>query len=239
MVWNMNIILWDTWLSLISWCVWAQSCPAFWDSKDCSPPGSSLHGISQARILEWVAISFSRESSRPRDWTLVSFFGRWILYHCTTWEVGGCFRLRLTLKTVLWLGKGFSFEFRRLRMRAKLGPPEMRAPPRVLLPTPPPLLRAIFNPISFLCTRNAHCFLKAVCVLSHTGFCCSGFFLANSYKFFKIHLKRHFLWQASPDWSNHLLLPFAPSRSPFQEGQKECPPKKVMVVPPSYSHCED
>ena len=39
---------------------------------DCSPPGSSVHGILQARILEWVAISFSRGSSQPRDWTQVS-----------------------------------------------------------------------------------------------------------------------------------------------------------------------
>ena len=39
---------------------------------DCSLPGSSVHGIFQARILEWVAISFSRRSSRPRDWTRVS-----------------------------------------------------------------------------------------------------------------------------------------------------------------------
>ena len=39
---------------------------------DCCPPGSSVHGIFQARILEWVAISFSRGSSRPRDWTQVS-----------------------------------------------------------------------------------------------------------------------------------------------------------------------
>ena len=39
---------------------------------DCSLPGSSLHGILQARVLEWVAISFSRGSSWPRDWTLVS-----------------------------------------------------------------------------------------------------------------------------------------------------------------------
>ena len=39
---------------------------------DCSPPGSSIHGILQAIILEWVAISFSRGSSRPRDWTWVS-----------------------------------------------------------------------------------------------------------------------------------------------------------------------
>ena len=53
---------------------------------DCSPPGSSVHGILQARILEWVAISFSRGSSRPRDRTCVSYIAggllhyRWILY---------------------------------------------------------------------------------------------------------------------------------------------------------------
>ena len=49
---------------------------------DCSPPGSSVHGILQARILEWVAIPFSRRSSLPRDWTWVSpiagrFFTTW------------------------------------------------------------------------------------------------------------------------------------------------------------------
>ena len=50
----------------------AQSCPTLCDPVDCSLPGSSVHGIFQARILEWVAISFSRGSSRPRDRTLVS-----------------------------------------------------------------------------------------------------------------------------------------------------------------------
>ena len=50
-----------------------QSCPTLCDSRDCSPPGSSVHGISQARILGWVAISFSRGSSWPRDWTWVSY----------------------------------------------------------------------------------------------------------------------------------------------------------------------
>ena len=44
----------------------------FCNLMDCSPPGSSVHGISQAGRLEWVAISFSRVSSWPRDWTLVS-----------------------------------------------------------------------------------------------------------------------------------------------------------------------
>ena len=50
----------------------AQSCPTLCDPMDCSLPGSSLHGILQARVLEWVAISFSRGSSRPRDRTRVS-----------------------------------------------------------------------------------------------------------------------------------------------------------------------
>jgi len=42
-----------------------QSCPALCDQIDCSPPGSSVHGILQARILAWVASPFSRESSQP------------------------------------------------------------------------------------------------------------------------------------------------------------------------------
>ena len=50
----------------------AQSCPTLCDPMDCSLPGSSIHGVFQARILEWVAISFSRRSSQPRDWTQIS-----------------------------------------------------------------------------------------------------------------------------------------------------------------------
>ena len=50
----------------------AQSCPTLCDPTDCSPPGSSVHGIPQARILEQVAIPFSRGSSQPRDQTQVS-----------------------------------------------------------------------------------------------------------------------------------------------------------------------
>ena len=48
---------------------------------DFSLLGSSFHGISQVRILEWVAISFSKESSWPRDWTHASCIGKQILYH--------------------------------------------------------------------------------------------------------------------------------------------------------------
>ena len=50
----------------------AQSFPTLCDPVDCSLPGSSVHGILQARILEWVAMSFSKGSSRPRDRTQVS-----------------------------------------------------------------------------------------------------------------------------------------------------------------------
>ena len=60
----------------------AQLCPTLCDPTDHSPPGSSVHGTFQARILEWVAIPFSRESSQPRDQTQVShtagrFFNVW------------------------------------------------------------------------------------------------------------------------------------------------------------------
>ena len=50
----------------------AQLCPTLCNPTNCTPPGSSVHGILQARILEWVAIPFSRGSSWPRDWTQVS-----------------------------------------------------------------------------------------------------------------------------------------------------------------------
>ena len=52
-------------------------------SMDCGPPGYSVHGLPQARILKWVAISFSRGSSQPRDGThiYVPCIGRRILYH--------------------------------------------------------------------------------------------------------------------------------------------------------------
>ena len=49
-----------------------QSCLTLWNPMNCSPPGSSVHGILQARILEWAAIPSSKGSSQPRDWTHVS-----------------------------------------------------------------------------------------------------------------------------------------------------------------------
>ena len=51
----------------------SQSCQSLCYPMDCSPPGSSVYWISQARILEWVAIPFSRGSSPSRDWTQISY----------------------------------------------------------------------------------------------------------------------------------------------------------------------
>ena len=62
----------------------AQSCPTRCYPVECSPPGSSVHRIFQARVLEWVAISFSRGSFQPRDWTQVSHIA------------GRCFKLWAT-----------------------------------------------------------------------------------------------------------------------------------------------
>ena len=67
------------------WSEVAQSCPTLCDPMDYSLPGSSVHGVFQARILEWVVISFSRRSSQSRDWTWVSL----IVGRCLTiWATG-------------------------------------------------------------------------------------------------------------------------------------------------------
>ena len=83
-----------------------KSCPTLSDPMDCSLPGFSVHGIFEARILEWVAISFSRGSSPPREWNQVSctvgrhftvchqgspeycqlwITDKWILEYCQLW----------------------------------------------------------------------------------------------------------------------------------------------------------
>ena len=63
-----------------------SSCLTLCNPMDCNPQGSSVHGISQARTLEWVAIFSSRASSWPKDQTTVSCISRQILYHWVTWE---------------------------------------------------------------------------------------------------------------------------------------------------------
>ena len=82
-----------TWEALLDACESevAQSCPTLCNPMDYSPPGSCVHGILWARILEWVAMLFSRGSSWPRDPTLVSYvscIGRWVLYHLH--HLGSC-----------------------------------------------------------------------------------------------------------------------------------------------------
>ena len=67
-------------------CLVIQLCPSHCDPRNCSPPGSSVCGISQARVLEWVAVSFSRGPSQLKDQTHVSCLGRRILYHWATKE---------------------------------------------------------------------------------------------------------------------------------------------------------
>ena len=70
-LWSWNVIMWH--VSMTLWvCHYSLSHVWLFDSMDCSPQGSSVHGILQARIVEWVATSFSRGSSWPRDQTWVS-----------------------------------------------------------------------------------------------------------------------------------------------------------------------
>ena len=97
---------WDAWAICIFWRIItlsvkesesevAQSCPTLCDPMDCNLPGSSIHGIFQARTLEWVAISFSRRSSQPKDWTLVSCI------------VGRSFTIWATREVLPILGRGY------------------------------------------------------------------------------------------------------------------------------------
>ena len=81
----LNIQLRQKWLTHMrgEWVKVVQSYPTLCDPMDCSPPCSSVHGILQARILEGVAVPFSRGSHQPRDWTQVSyiagrFFTIWV-----------------------------------------------------------------------------------------------------------------------------------------------------------------
>ena len=74
------------------WCVYSanslqpKSCPTLCSPMDSSLPGSSVHGVFQLRVLEQVAISYSRGSSQTRNWTHISCVGRWICYPWATRE---------------------------------------------------------------------------------------------------------------------------------------------------------
>ena len=83
-----------------------QSCLTLWDPMDCSPPGSSIHGIFQARVLEWVVISLSRGSSLPRDRTRVSRIVSRHFYHLS--HQGSKFHFCHLLTCCVTLGGSFS-----------------------------------------------------------------------------------------------------------------------------------
>ena len=88
--WHMNIIASpNVWVLKKCHVLVTQLCLTLCNPMDCSPPGSSVHGILQARILEWVAIRFFRGSSWPRDRTQVSHIaGRYFIIWAT-WEAHG------------------------------------------------------------------------------------------------------------------------------------------------------
>ena len=81
-----------------------EPCPTFCDPMDCSPPGSSVHGILQARILEWIAMPFSRGSFQRRDRTRISCkAGKF--FPAKPWEYKGHLK---TFPTFLLFGVGIN-----------------------------------------------------------------------------------------------------------------------------------
>ena len=125
---------------------------------DCSPPGSSVHGILQARILEWVAMPSSRGSSRPRDWTQVSciargFFTIWATreahykdYYYTNDQnvsIGTCLAIQ-------WLCRGHGFD----PWSQKIPQVEEQSSPRAITTKPVCLnYEACVPRLESLCTR--------------------------------------------------------------------------------------
>ena len=81
----------------------SHSCQTLCHPMDCSPPGSSVHGILQARIPEWVAIPFSRGSSRPRDQTRVSCIAGRFFIVCATKEGGNLYPKMPKPLVVAWV----------------------------------------------------------------------------------------------------------------------------------------
>ena len=139
----------------------AKSCPTLCNSVDCSPPGSSVHGILQARILEWVVIPFSRGSSQPRDRTQVSYIaGRFLTNWATRkaqniFGVGanGWFHLFHLLASLQNDLLGHALLFTHCLCLATTGCfidlSNLACPSRVIHPLPPALPKAHKPPTSF------------------------------------------------------------------------------------------
>ena len=121
------------------------SCVRLFATVDGSPPSSSVHGILQARILEWVAISFSRGSSRPRDRTQVSHITGRRFNLCTTREAP---RVRI------------------LQLNSSSHQEENQFPSYIISPyQPPPVLPALNKPC--LCQEDllSHCLAVSTVIL--------------------------------------------------------------------------
>ena len=104
-------------------CAQALSCVQLYDPMDYSPPGSSVHGILQARILEWAAFPSSRGSSWPRDRTHVSSIGRQVLYHwaiCKMWDVSSWGKLAPAQPWEMMGSHEFDFRFGNTFSKASL-----------------------------------------------------------------------------------------------------------------------
>ena len=143
----------------------ARSCPTLCDPMDCSPPGSSVHGILQARVLEWGAIAFSRGSSWPRDRIWVSRI------------VGRCFTIWATREVprgnrysachLLW----WALPVRELCMMSV----ELHSTPSFVFGFPPSLLLRGDDPDDCVSLRSAHfdccvlfwCLNKPSCIYSN------------------------------------------------------------------------
>ena len=82
-----------------------QSCPTLCDPMDCSPPGSSVHGILQARMLEWVVMSFSRGFSWPRAQTHISCVSSIIIFTTSTTRKAPSLWYPPHLKVKLWVAQ--------------------------------------------------------------------------------------------------------------------------------------
>ena len=104
------------------------SCPALGDPMDCSPPGSSVHGVLQARMLEWVAVPISRGSSQPRNWTQVSCIagGTFTIWVTREWETAIIYTVSFHLYGhkvyTLWFHLGYTQKDKSLVIQLLLKP---------------------------------------------------------------------------------------------------------------------
>ena len=87
LIWKIKMFIGRVSLVFVWVCVQLlQSCLTLPNPMECSCPGSSVHGILQARMQTWVAISFSRGSSQLKDWTYISCIAGGFFIHGATWE---------------------------------------------------------------------------------------------------------------------------------------------------------